>query len=88
MIEGSSIDFSALPSHLREFREAPTYSLAFYGIDNPRERRNTDRANLIWVCRHARQPFSEVESLPVSEFYARRRALNELLEQEFDTSDL
>lgn len=44
--------------------------------------------NLIWYCRHARQPASEVERLPASEFQARRRALNELLEQEFDTSDM
>jgi len=62
--------------------------MAFYGLEPTRERRHIERTNLIWYCRHARQPASEVEALPVSEFQARRRALNELLAQEFDTSDL
>lgn len=82
------IDFSVLPPHLREFREAPAYNLAAWGLSSSRERRHVDRTNLIWYCRHARQPASEVERLPASEFQARRRALNELLEQEFDMSDL
>lgn len=59
-----------------------------WGLSNPRERRHVDRKNLIWYCRHARQPASEVERLPASEFEARRRTLNELLEEEFDVSDM
>jgi len=77
-----------LPPHLRECRDAPSAFFAAWGLDNPRERRHIDRMNLIWYCRHARQPASEVERLPAGEFQARRRALNELLEQEFDVSDL
>jgi hypothetical protein len=77
-----------LPSHLRSFRDDPAFTFAFYGLGSPRERRYIDLQNLIWYCRHARQPAGEVESLPISEFMARKRVLNELLEREFDTSDL
>lgn len=78
-----------LPAHLLEQREAPSAYFSAWGLEqSPRQRTHVMRENLIWFCRHARQPFSEAERLPFSEFEARRRALNELLEREFDMSDM
>ena len=86
--EASSIDFSNPPPHLRELVEAPPSRLALYGVGDVRRQRYIDRFNLVYYCREARQPASEVEVLPLSEYQARRTVLHQILEEQNQSSPI
>lgn len=68
-------------------REGQAHEFAFYALRTARELAYDLQRDLIFFCRHARQPISDVEKWAYPAFYSRLRTLGDLLEKEWEAPD-
>lgn len=70
-----------------KLREGQAHEFAYYALRTARELSYDLQRDLIFFCRHARQPLSDVEKWTYSAFYSRLRTLGDLLEKEWEAPD-
>lgn len=64
-------------------RDAPAELLGDYGMRSAREARVNLRKQMIYFARHGRQSLDQIKALPVGEFRALLRELQEQLSEEW-----
>lgn len=72
---------------MNKLREGKAHEFAYYALRTARELAYDLNRDLIFFCRHARQPISDVEQWAYPAFYSRLRLLGDLLEKEWEAPD-
>ena len=69
---------------MSSLRDAQAHEVAFFGMISARDRIYNITRQIVFFARHGRQSITELKAMRYSEFHRFKRALNELVEREWE----